>query len=146
MRLLQVVPGAQLAGLLVRQKHVAFGLRTGAVHHHVDQVAGLNVNTAVGRHELLDRNQAFRLVSEIDNYIFVGDVDNAALQQFAFVRRREVAVVVDELLVFRLFSRQWHAEILLIWLHGHSQKLPVIILQRRVSWYKNNASIVPLSG
>ena len=66
----------------------------------------LHRDGAVGLRELLDRNQAFGLVSEIDDHVFVGDLEDVALQQFAFVRRGEMTVVVDELLVVRIFGGQ----------------------------------------
>ncbi len=56
MRFLQVLPGPQPAGLLVRQQDVTFRLQPLPVHHHVDLIAHLHVNAAVGLSELLDRN------------------------------------------------------------------------------------------
>ena len=57
-----------------------------------------------GLRELLDRDQTFGLVSEVDDHFGGVNFYDVALQQLAFVRRREVGVVLDELLVIRLFG------------------------------------------
>ena len=104
MGLFEIVPAAQAAGFFVREQDVAFRLHAVPVHHYVDQIAGLNLDAAVGLTELLDWNQAFRLVSEVDDHVGIVQFYDTALEQFAFVRRSEMAVVFDELLVIRFFS------------------------------------------
>ena len=89
-RLLQVVPDAQARGLLVREQNVAFGALA-VIDHHVDHVAGLHGDVAAGVRELLDGNQAFGLVSEIDDDFLGGDFEDAALQHLALGGRSEVA-------------------------------------------------------
>src|ERR1039457_3328346 len=124
MRLFEVVPGAEFARLFVREKGVAFRLHTGAIDHDVDGVARAHVRASIRQNELLDRNEAFGLIAEIDDDFLVGDGEDAALHQLAFMRRSEVAVPVDELLVLRLFGRYMQVRVLLIRLNGHRQKTP----------------------
>ncbi len=61
-------------------------------------------NAPIGLRELLDRNQAFGFVAEIDDDVRFVEFYDAALQQLAFVGRSKMRVVVDELLVIRLFG------------------------------------------
>jgi hypothetical protein len=75
-----------------------------AIDHYVDQIAGLDLDTAVGLAELFDGNEALGLVSEVDDDVSIVKFYNAALEQFAFMRRREMAIVFDELLVVRFFG------------------------------------------
>ena len=104
MRLLQLVPGAQAAGLLMREQHVAFGLRRPGDPPSHRWCRRLERECCRRAAELLDRNQAFGLVSEVDDDFGVVKFYDTALQQLAFVRRREMTVVFDELLVIRLFG------------------------------------------
>ena len=78
------------------------------------------MNGPVRLSELFDGNQAFRLVSKIDDDVCIVEFHDAALQQFAFVGRSEMSVVVDELLVIRLFG-YGRIQILLICSAGHGQ-------------------------
>ncbi len=71
----------------MRQQDVAFRLRAVPVDHHVDGVAGLHGNGAVGLPDLLDGHQPFELVSEIDDHFLGRDLDDMALQQLALRRR-----------------------------------------------------------
>ncbi len=64
----------------------------------------MHVNAAIRLRELLDGNQAFGFISEIDDDVVVVEFYDAALQQLAFVGRSEMTVVFDELLVVRLFG------------------------------------------
>ncbi len=77
--LFQIVPGAQTAGLFVRQQDVTFRLDPLPVDHDVDQIAGLNLDTAIGLHELFDGNQAFGLVAEIDDDVGIVPLDYTPL-------------------------------------------------------------------
>ena len=81
------------------EQHVAFRLRPVPVDHHVDGVAGLERNCAVGLPDLLDGYQTFELIAEIDDDFLRGDFDDVALQQLPFRGRSEVTVVLDEMLV-----------------------------------------------
>ena len=54
MSLLQILPGSQPAGLLVRQQDVTFRLDPLPVHHHIDLVAHLHVNAAIRLRKLFD--------------------------------------------------------------------------------------------
>ena len=88
----------------MRQQNVTFWLHSLAIDHYVDQIAGLDLDTAVGLAELFDGNEALGLVSEVDDDVSIVKFYNAALEQFAFMRRREMAIVFDELLVVRFFG------------------------------------------
>src|SRR5260370_10006175 len=121
MRLLQIVPGAQAAGLLARQQDVAFRLHALPVNHHIDHVAGTDMNDAVGLDKLLNGYQSFGLITKVDNHVVFVEFYDAALQQLAIVRGRKMAVIVDELLVIRFFNRYGRFEILLICCAGHRQ-------------------------
>ena len=96
--LLQVVPDAQARGARVREQDVAFGLLA-VVDHDIDHVARLHRDFAAGALKLLDRNDAFGLVAEIDDHVFGGDAENRSLQNFVGGGRREMAVVVEKILV-----------------------------------------------
>jgi len=69
------------------------------IDHHIDGVAGTYRNLAAGPLELLDGDEAFALVPEIDDDIFGGDTKNRALQNLVGGGRREVAVIVEKVLV-----------------------------------------------
>ncbi len=90
------------------------------VHHHIDLIAHLNVNAAIRQRELFDGNQTFGLVAEVDDHVFIVEFHDAALQQFALVGRSKMSVIVDELLVIRLFG-YGRIQILLICFAGHGQ-------------------------
>ena len=49
--------------------------------------------------KLFDRNQAFRLVAEIHDDVFGGNTEDRALQNFVRGRGREMAVIVEKILV-----------------------------------------------
>src|ERR1022692_109688 len=61
--------------------------------------AALHRNIAVGIAELLDGNEAFGLVSEVDDHVLGGDTEYCALQDFVGGGRREMAVIVEKVLV-----------------------------------------------
>ena len=121
-RALQLVPNAQPACFRERQKHVAFGLRTGAVDHHIDRVAGLERNCAVRLPDLLNRHQTFELVAEIDDDFLRSDFYDVALQQLPFRGRREVTIVLDEMLVVFL-DREVYVHRSFIRAAGHGPEL-----------------------
>src|SRR6185312_13198539 len=120
-RLFEIVPGPQLAGLFVRQEDVAFRRRPGAIHDHVDHVVPMHRHAAVRESELLDGNKSFGLVTEIDDHFFIGYLQHAALQKLAFGRRGKMTIVVDELLVSRFLFGHRTIYSLLIWFGGHCQ-------------------------
>src|ERR1700685_3456906 len=87
------------------------------------------MDTAIGLLELLDGHQTFRLVAEVDDYVFVGNLKNMTLKQFAFMRRSKMAIVVQELLVIGLFSRHGWSYVLLVCAVGHRQDSRFMLLQ-----------------
>src|SRR5262249_33145444 len=92
--LLQVIPDANPMRLLVREQHVTLW-PLAVIDHHVDHLARLHLYFAVCVLKLFDRNQAFGLVTEIDYYFLGVDFENGALQDLAFGRRTEVAVIFE---------------------------------------------------
>jgi len=64
--LVQIVPDAQTRGARVRKQHISFHVLA-VVDHDVDRIANLHRDFARGRLELLDGNDAFGLVSEVDD-------------------------------------------------------------------------------
>ena len=119
--LLQVLPCAQAAGLVVRQEDVAFHLRAVPVDHHIDAVAGLNRNVAVGRGELFDGHQPLGLVTEIDDHFLVRDFEHPAFQHLAFRGRRKMTVVLHEVFVVFLGKGRLRSYLGVILPGGHSQ-------------------------
>ena len=94
----QIVPDPQAGGAGVRKQDVPFGLLA-MFDHDVHDVAGLDRNVAAGILELLDRDDAFGLVSEVDDHVFGGNPQDNALQNFVGGGRGEVAIIVEKILV-----------------------------------------------
>ncbi len=67
---LELIPDAQPRGARVREQHVAFGLRPAVVDHHVDDVAALDGDFAAWSLKLLDGDEAFALIAEVDDNFF----------------------------------------------------------------------------
>ena len=84
------------------QQHVAFGLLAVPVDHDIDGIAGLEGDYAVRLADLFNRNEAFEFITEIDDDFLGGDFYDVTLQQFPFGGRREVTIVLDEMLVIFL--------------------------------------------
>src|SRR5580693_8043035 len=63
MGLFEIIPAADAAGFFVREEDVALRLHSLPVDHDIDQIAGLQLNAAVGLTKLLDRNEAFGFIS-----------------------------------------------------------------------------------
>ena len=64
--LLDLVPDLHLLGFFAREDDVAFAI-FGALEQHVDDVAGLHGDLAVLVEELVDRDDAFGLVADVDD-------------------------------------------------------------------------------
>src|SRR3954470_7040617 len=80
-RLLDIVPGFEALRLLVRElNHALFH----AVGHHFDLVAGWDLDVAIVVLYLLEWNEAFGLGAEVDDHMFVGDLDDGALDYTFF--------------------------------------------------------------
>ena len=65
--LFQVVPCADPRGLGVRKEYVSF-LRFPVVEHNVDHIAALHSNITGRPEKLLNRNETFGLITEVDDY------------------------------------------------------------------------------
>jgi hypothetical protein len=79
-------------------------------------VSRLHRDFAAGPLKLLDRNQTFRLVAKIDDHVFGGDAKDRSLQHFIRGRGREMAVVVEKILVA---VRDFLVRLLIVRVYGH---------------------------
>src|ERR1035437_3789567 len=95
---LEIVPDAQARGLGVGEQHVAFHVFA-AVDHDVDHIAALHRHFAGGGLKLVDGDDAFGLVSEIDDDVFGGDAEDGALDHFVGCRRGKLTVIFEQMLV-----------------------------------------------
>ena len=92
-RALDFVPDLHLLGFFAREDDVAVAV-FGLLEQHVDGVAGLHGDLPVFVEELLDRDDAFGLESDIDHHFGVGDLQHCSLDDLAF-RDVAEAVIVD---------------------------------------------------
>ena len=113
--LFEVVPNAQPGGPRMGEQDVSFNLLA-MVDHHVHDVAGPDGDFAARTLKLLDRNEAFGLVSEIDDDVFGGQAENGSLQYLIGGGRREMAVVVEQ---FFVAVRRCLVQLRVILLVGH---------------------------
>ncbi len=121
---LEGVPTAKARGFLVGQGDVAFKVRAVAVNHDVDGVAFAHNDGSVGQMELLDGHDAFGLVSEVDDHLFVGDAQHMAGEQFAFGGRRKMTVFLYQMLVVVGVGGRKDFEALILRLVGHRHISP----------------------
>src|SRR5688572_439512 len=106
---LDVGPHPHPLGLLLGEEDVPLDV-LGLLEQHVDVVADLDVDLARRVGELLDRDQALRLVADVDDDLVVGDADDAAADDLALgqvphalvVERDELRVLFLALLLLRL--------------------------------------------
>ena len=91
--LLDLVPDLHLLGFFAREDDVAFAI-FGALEQHVDDVAGLHGDLAVLVEELVERDDAFGLVADVDDHFRGGDLEHRALDDLAF-RDVPEAVIVE---------------------------------------------------
>ena len=89
---LDLVPNLHLLGLLARQHDVAFTIFR-ALEQHVDDVAGLHGDLSGFVEELVDGDDPLRLVADVDDDLGVGDLENRALDDFAFCYIPEAVIV-----------------------------------------------------
>ncbi len=91
-RLFDVVPDLHLLGLLAREHDVAVAV-FGALEQDIDDVPGLHGNLAGLIDELVDGDDAFRLVADVDDDFRRGYFEDGALDDFAFRDIAEAAIV-----------------------------------------------------
>ena len=106
--LLDLVPDLHLLGLLAREHDVAVAI-LGPLEQHVDGVARMDHRIAVLVVELRQRDQAFRLVADVDDHLGVGHPEHGALDDLALGDVLQAALVegdqagvlfrIDQLLV-----------------------------------------------
>ncbi len=93
-----MIPDAQPRGARVGEQHVALGGLT-VLDHDIDRVARRHRQLAIGILELLDRNDALGLVSEVDNHVLGGNREDSALQNLIGGGWGEVAIIFEKILV-----------------------------------------------
>ncbi len=76
--LLDLVPDLHLLGFFAREDDVAFAI-FGALEEDVDDVAGLDGDLAGLVEEFVDRNDAFRLVADVDDHFRGRDLEDRPL-------------------------------------------------------------------
>ena len=91
--LLDLVPDLHLLGFFAREHDVAVAV-FGALEQHVDRVARLDGDLAALVEELIDADDAFGLVADVDDHFGGGDFEHRALHHLAF-RDVAEAVIVD---------------------------------------------------
>src|SRR5262249_30086599 len=91
--LLDLVPDLHLLGFFARENDVAFAI-FGALEEHVDDIAGLHGDLPGLVEELVDRDDAFRFVTDVDDHFRGRDLEDRALDDLAF-RDVPEAVIVD---------------------------------------------------
>ena len=89
---LDLVPDLHLLGLLARKHDVAFTI-FGPLEQHVDDVAGLHGDLARFVEELVDGDDPLGLVADVDDDLAVGDLEDRALDDFAFCYIPEAVIV-----------------------------------------------------
>ena len=90
--LLDLVPDLHLLGLLARQHDVAFTI-FGTLEQHVDRVARLHGDVAAFVEELVNLDETFGLVADIDDDRGLGHLEHGALDDLAFRHVAEAVVV-----------------------------------------------------
>src|SRR5262245_18419202 len=90
--LLDLVPDLHLLRFFAREDDVALAV-LGALEQHVDDVAGLHRDLAVLVEELVDRDDAFRLVADVDDDFRGSQLENRPLDDLAFRDVSEAAIV-----------------------------------------------------
>ena len=90
--LLDVVPDLHLLGFFAREDDVAFTV-FGALEQHVDDVAGLDGDLAGLVDELVDRDDAFGLVADVDDDFRRRDFEDGSLDDLTFRDVAEAGIV-----------------------------------------------------
>jgi hypothetical protein len=113
--LVQVVPNAQPRRARVREQYIPLELLA-MVDHHIDGVTYTHGEFARWRLKLLDGDDAFGLVAEIDDDVFALDTKDRALQNFIGGRWGKMAVVFEQMLV-ALRTQRVHLPFVMV--YGH---------------------------
>src|SRR5712672_2183363 len=90
--LLDFVPDLHLLGFFAREDDVAFPI-FGTLEQDVDDVAGLHGDLAGLVEELVDLDDAFGFVTDVDDHFGRGDFENRPLDDLAFRDVPEAAIV-----------------------------------------------------
>src|SRR5205823_4531586 len=90
--LLDLVPDLHLLGFFAREDDVSFAVFR-ALEQYVDDVARLNGDFAVLVEELGDLDDAFRLVTDVDDHFRRGHLENRPLDDLTFRDVPEAAIV-----------------------------------------------------
>ena len=102
--LLDLVPDFHLLGFFARENDAPFAI-LGALEQHVDDVARLNGDLAVLVEEFADLDDAFGLITDVDDHFGGRHLEDGALDDLAFRDVPEAAIVdVEELRVLLLID------------------------------------------
>ncbi len=82
-RLFDLFPDLNFFGFFFGKHNVAIAI-FGIFEQNIDEIPDFDRHLTGHIDELCDRNNAFRLVADIDNNIRIGDFQNRALHDFAF--------------------------------------------------------------
>src|SRR4051794_22590900 len=83
----------------MRKMNVTFGCMA-AVDHHLDRVARFDRYVPAGIREMRKRRDAIGLISDIDVHVRAGNLKYPAYYDFVAGRRRQMAVVLEKMLIF----------------------------------------------
>ena len=89
-----LVPDAHLVGLLLGEDDHA-GVVLTALEEDLDGVAGLDGDFAARVGELGDGDLAFGLVADVDDRVVLGDLDDGALDDLAFLQDAFAAALLE---------------------------------------------------
>jgi hypothetical protein len=77
-----------------------------ALDHHFDDIARMHAHDPGSVEKLRDRGYAVGFIANVDKNFVSGDLENPAFEDFVAGRGREVAVIVQKMLVlFRIYGR-----------------------------------------
>src|SRR5206468_741762 len=93
--LLDLVPDLHLFSFFTREDDVPFAV-FGALEQHVDDIARLNRDLTGLVEELVDRDDAFRFVADVDDHFRRRDLENRSFDDLAFRDVAEAVIVAVE--------------------------------------------------
>ena len=92
---LDILPDAHTFGLGLREQDVALHV-LGLLEKNLDLLTDLNMDFARCVDELLERNQPFGLVADVDDHLARGDLDHRSLDDLALFKMAHAVVVESD--------------------------------------------------
>src|SRR5690242_2051246 len=105
------------------------------IDHDIDHIARMYRNRARGIEELVGGNQAFRFIAEVDDDVFGGYFENAALEYLTLGGRSVVAVVIEQIFIVLAIGQFWIIRQGSVMLHGHLPRLRT----SPILWFRRHA-------